>query len=343
VRRRARAAGLTLLVALLLALIATAAWVMWALNRPYAGWPGSSVDVVLDSGMDAGSMLARLHQAGVLRHPRLLRTLVAWRGEPERLHAGEYRFDHPLSALDVWERLRSGDVLLHAITIPEGLILEQVAARIAEAGLGTLDELVAAFRDPSPIRDWDAAAHDLEGYLFPETYRFPRSADAPSIARAMVRRFKEAAGHELAERAARVGLDLRQAVTLASMIEKETSLPGERARISRVFHNRLARGMKLQCDPTVQYALARAGRPAARLSTRDLEFASPWNTYHVRGLPPGPIASAGAASLAAAVDPADGHDLYFVAAPDGGHRFSTSLEGHLEAVAEWRRYLRSSK
>jgi UPF0755 protein len=150
-------------------------------------------------------------------------------------------------------------------------------------------------------------------------------------------------GPDYEARAEAVGLSARQAVTLASLVEKETSLPEERTRISRVFHNRLRIGMRLQCDPTVIYALERTGRDVNRLTYDDLEFESPYNTYLVAGLPPGPIASAGEGSLRAAVEPAEGKELYFVAAPKGGHRFSNDLESHLEAVKEWRAYLRSSR
>jgi len=234
-------------------------------------------------------------------------------------------------------------VLLHAVTVPEGLDVGETATRIAEQGFGPVEALLAAFRDPAPVLDLDPEAEDLEGYLFPETYHFPRGATPGAIAETMVARFREAATSDYAARAASVGLTLRQAVTLASMIERETSRPEERARISTVFHNRLARGMRLQCDPTVVYALRRAGRTPARLTYRDLEFDSPWNTYVVRGLPPGPIASPGRPSLDAAVNPVEGSELYFVASPDGGHRFSETLEQHVQAVAEWRRYLRSSR
>lgn len=159
----------------------------------------------------------------------------------------------------------------------------------------------------------------------------------------MVERFWREVGEDFPRRAAKAGLSLREAVTLASMIERETSLPEERGRISRVFHNRLERRMRLQCDPTVIYALRREGREVGRLTYRDLEFDSPWNTYVSYGLPPGPIANPGKASLDAAVAPDDGPDLYFVAAPEGGHRFTATLDAHLEAVAVWRAYLRSSR
>jgi len=318
--------------------------VAWnALRSPYAGWSGDEVVVVLDSGLDAGSMLGELAEAGVLRHPRLARAWLAWRGEAGRLQAGEYRFEDPASALAVLERLLDGDVVLHLVTVPEGLTLEETAARLAAAGVAGADALRAAFQDPEPIRDLDAEAPDLEGYLFPETYNFSRGHAAGRIARAMVDQFRRAAGPELAARAAAVGLSTRGAVTLASLIEKETSIPGERPRVSRVFHNRLQRGMRLECDPTVLYALARAGRPAERLTREHLRFESPWNTYVTSGLPRGPIASPGRDSLRAALEPAEGDDLFFVAAPGGGHIFSRTLDGHRQAVAEWRLYTGSSR
>ncbi len=313
------------------------------LDTPRAEWSGSEIVVELPRGMSARAMLDVLAEHGVLRHPALAGLYLRWHGGAGSLHAGEYRFDHPVSTFEVLERLRRGDVLLHPVTLPEGLDLAEVARRLQEAGLHDAAVLEAAFRNPAAIRDLDPEAPDLEGYLFPDTYLFSKEETPPRIAEVMVRRFREAVGETYAARAAGVGLSLRQAVTLASMIEKETSVPDERGRISRVFHNRLARGMKLQCDPTVRFALERAGKPIGRLTYRDLELDSPYNTYRVGGLPPGPICSPGKASLDAAVDPTAGDELYFVASPDGGHRFSATLEGHLRAVAEWRDYVRSSR
>jgi UPF0755 protein len=327
----------------LLALAACGGFVYLSLSRPYAGWQGARVDVVLEPGLDAGSMLRRLGQAGVLRHPRLAQAWLSVRGGGEELHAGEYRFERPSAPLEVLGRLKDGDVLLHPLTIPEGLTQEEVARRLVDAGYGTLEQFMAAFRDPTPVAALDGKAVDLEGYLFPDTYYFPRGAKPEKMARIMVDRFQEMTGADYAARAARVGLDVRGAVTLASLIERETSVPEERERISRVFHNRLARGMRLECDPTVMYALWRAGRPVARLTHENLAFASPWNTYVTAGLPPGPIANPGRASLLAAVSPAPGDELFFVAAPAGGHRFSSTLDGHRLAVNEWRRHVRSSR
>jgi UPF0755 protein len=331
------------LVATILAVAGGVAWAYLALNQEHAAWDGASIDVVIPNGISASETISRLAEAGVIRDPRLLTRWLALSGGGGSIHAGEYRFEQPSSALAVLDRLERGDVLLHAVTIPEGLDLIEIAERIEQEGFGEKETLIAVFRDPAPIRGRDDKAPDLEGYLFPETYHFPRGASVETITRTMVERFWHETGEDFPTRATEAGLTLREAVTLASLIERETSLPEERGRISRVFHNRLERRMRLQCDPTVIYALRREGREVGRLTYRDLEFDSPWNTYVSYGLPPGPIASPGKASLDAAVAPDEGRELYFVAAPEGGHRFSATLDAHLQAVDVWRRYSRSSR
>jgi UPF0755 protein len=224
------------------------------------------------------------------------------------------------------------------------LDLDQVAAVVAAAGFADTAALRRAFAEPASIAAHDPEADDLEGYLFPDTYRFSRDVDPARIAGRMIEQFLQALGKDYAERATAGGLTLRQAVTLASLIEEETSVPGERWRISAVFHNRLERHMLLQCDPTVLYAFKRDGRPLTKLYSKHLKFDSPYNTYRYPGLPPGPIANPGKASLEAAVDPIESRELYFVALPGrGGHAFSETLEQHNRAVARWRAYLRSSK
>jgi UPF0755 protein len=313
------------------------------IHRPFAAWDGAGTTVELTPGTTARQALELLAEAGVVRRPAIVAAWMRWSGTADDVQAGEYRFEVPASPVEVVARLIAGDVFLHPLTIPEGLTAREVADRVAAAGFGEAIDVRAVFEDPAPIRSFDPQAEDLEGYLFPETYRFPRGALPARVARTMVDRFLATVGDHFAERAAAVGLSPREAVVLASMIESETSVPAERARISRVFHNRLARGMKMQCDPTVRYAIERDGREVGRLSRADLRYASPWNTYVVAGLPPGPICSPGAASLEAAVAPADGDDLYFVAAPGGGHTFSRTLDAHLEAVRRWRVYLRSSR
>lgn len=340
---RARQAVVAVGGIVLAATISTLGWAWWELRTPYSSWQGDGVVVDLPRGMDAGSMLLRLHEAGVVRRPEILKVWLVARGGGERLRAGEYEFDQPLSALDLVDKLARGDVLLHSVTFPEGLDLDGVASRLSEAGFGEVSQLMQAFGNVDLVSVFDPDAEDLEGYLFPETYFLPRGESPEKITSTLVARFLEVTGSDYADRAAAVGLTVRQAVSLASLIERETSVPGERGRISRVFHNRLTGGMRLQCDPTVLYALKRAGRPTGRLTYADLELDSPWNTYRVYGLPPGPICNPGLESLEAAVEPGEGNDLYFVASPDGGHRFSADLRSHEAAVQEWRRHQRSSR
>jgi UPF0755 protein len=243
----------------------------------------------------------------------------------------------------VIETVRSGKVLLHAVTIPEGLSIPETAQRLAE-GIGGDEQLfLEAMSRPDLVAELDPEAEDLEGYLFPDTYHFPRTVTEEEVVATMVRRFREVIGSGYPGDDVESALNLRQAVTLASLIEKETSIHGERNRISRVFHNRLRIGMKLQCDPTVIYALERDGREVGRLTYKDLEYPSPFNTYYAAGLPPGPIASPGRDSLMAAVQPSDGSEIYFVVSPEGGHRFSSRLEDHLKAVREYRRWVKASR
>jgi UPF0755 protein len=339
--RRARALGVAALL-VLAALIAGGAWVAASLQEPYAGWRGTDAVVTLPPGTPASGMVDALARAGVVRSPRVLKAWIKLRGSAGRLQAGTYRFDRALSALDVLRKIEAGEVMLQAVTIPEGLDRWEIASRLAEAGLGQAEEFLRLSADPRPIRDLDPQARDLEGYLFPDTYYFPVGETPERVTEALLRRFRQVATAEYRAEAARLGLTLREAVTLASLIEEETSVPAERPRISRVFHNRLARGMRLECDPTVLYGLRRAGETVGRLLVKHLRHESPWNTYVVTGLPAGPIASPGRASLEAAVRPAaSGDELYFVAAPGGGHRFSSDLRTHLAAVAAWRDYVRS--
>jgi UPF0755 protein len=348
VRRRLVAVLTAVLAVTVLAGLVGSALAWSELNRPYAGWTGQEptgegVVVILERGEPAATMIHRLARRGVIRSPRFVRIWLRLAGDADRLHAGEYRFDSPLTPLEVIEKLRSGKVLLHSVTIPEGLSLRETAARLAGGPFGEEDKFLQAMGSPDRIADLDPEAEDLEGYLFPDTYHFPRTVTEMEIVTAMVDRFREVTGESYAGEISGYDLSLRQAVTLASLIEKETSVPDERKRISQVFHNRLRLGMKLQCDPTVIYALRRDGLEVGRLTYKDLEYPSRWNTYHVSGLPPGPIANPGRESLWAAVHPVEGKELYFVAAPGGGHRFSTRLDDHLRAVREYRAWIRSSQ
>jgi UPF0755 protein len=208
--------------------------------------------------------------------------------------------------------------------------------KIFEAhGFGSAASFVAAAKDASLIGQFDPGASDLEGYLFPDTYLVPRRADASRVVRLMAERFSKMTTGELRAVAAARGLTTRQWVTLASIVEKETAQPDERPLVAAVYENRLRIGMGLQCDPTVIYALERVGRYTGNLRRDDLAFDSPYNPYRYRGLPPGPIASPGRASLEAVVHPAQVGYLYFVGRNDGTHIFSQTLDEHNRNVQKW--------
>jgi UPF0755 protein len=224
-----------------------------------------------------------------------------------------------------------------AVTFPEGLTIREMGAIFERSGLGTASHFRAAAADGSLAASFDPAAPTLEGYLFPSTYSLSRRAGAPGAVRAMVAQFERVFGADLRAEAAARQLSVREAVTLASLIEKETAQDAERPIVSAVYHNRLRSGMPLQCDPTVIYALMDAGTWNGNLTRANMQIDSPYNTYRYAGLPPGPIASPGRASLEAAVRPADVGYLYFVSRNDGTHVFASTLSEHNRNVAEWQR------
>jgi UPF0755 protein len=263
------------------------------------------------------------------------RLAARFSGSDRKIKAGEYRFAEPGSPASVIARLVAGDVFTRAVTFPEGLTIAEMGAVFAKSGLGSADEFVRAASDVALAGAWDAEARSLEGYLFPDTYAWPRRRSAGDAVRAMVAGFDRAFDSGLRADAAARGLTVREVVTLASLVEKETGRAEERTLVSAVYHNRLRIGMPLQCDPTVIYALMLAGRWNGNLRKEDLALRSPYNTYAVRGLPPGPIASPGRASLYAALHPADERYLYFVSRNDGTHAFAMTLAEHNRNVARF--------
>ncbi len=317
---------------------AAAAWISFAGRSGEPG--GAAIQVVIPRGASPAEVAEILEGSGVVRSALLFRLRTRLSGASERLQAGEYEFTGRVTPGEALQKLLTGDVVLHRLTLPEGITGAEVLERIAELGLAGKEDLEAAFADASPVRDLDPEAVDLEGYLFPDTYHLARPTPARQILGEMVARFRREITGELLGRARGLGLSLREAVTLASLIEKETAVPEERGRISAVFHNRLGRRMPLQCDPTVIYALASDGRYRGSLSREDLRYDSPYNTYVNLGLPPGPIASPGGDALQAAVAPQSVPDLYFVADGNGGHYFSRSLDDHIRAVERYRRLQR---
>ena len=295
--------------------------------------PAQTTFVLLRPGWSTRHIARELQQQGVIRSS-LAFLLIDYAEGIKTLKAGEYKFDQPASALEVWRRITQGDVYARTLVVPEGYNLYDIAAAVEQAGLGPApDFLIAAQNDLFLLRDIDPSAKSLEGYLFPDTYQFTRIDSAHDIAAAMVRRFRQ--------EAQKIGLlgrpDVNRVVTMASIVEKETGEASERPLVAGVYYNRLARNIALAADPSVIYAALLAGRYRGTIYESDLQFDSPYNTYKYAGLPPGPIANPGAASLQAAMHPAHTDFLYFVSDNNGHHRFARSLEEHARNVAAYRR------
>lgn len=337
---------LTVLV-LLLALIAAgaAAWAWRSLNRPYRGYEEARL-VEVRPGQGAGRILATLEETGVLQDPRLARLyLVYVLGNPP-LRAGEYRFEEPLSAAQVLDKLIRGRVVVYPVTLIEGLTLEESAESLARQGFGDRDAFLREMQRAELIRDYDPKATNLEGYLYPDTYNFASGTQEGEIVATLVRtfrkRFDSIAANVSPDSRPLGGSDgghpsVREVVTLASIVEKEALLDEERPLIAGVYAHRLRRGIALYADPTVIYAKKLLGTWDGNLRRADLQLDSPYNTYLYPGLPPGPICSPAAASLAAAIAPAETTYLYFVSRNDGSHVFAETLREHNRNVEIWQR------
>jgi UPF0755 protein len=273
----------------------------------------------------------RLQQRGIIRSSTAFVMLARLLGEHHRIQAGEYRFEGPLSPVEVLRKLTRGDVYLHSVTIPEGWTAAQIAAKLAEEGLADPKRFIRLCQDPDFVRSLlGFRAPSLEGFLFPETYLLPKGWAEERILKTMVERFHLIFDERLQERARQMGWTTLQVVTLASLIEKETGRPEERSLISGVFHRRLKLGMRLESDPSVIYGLKDFD---GNLRREDLHRNHPYNTYLLAGLPPGPICNPGLESIRAALYPLDQGYLYFVSRNDGSHHFSKTYKEHLRAVA----------
>lgn len=338
---------LSLVVVLVLIAGGVTAVAVYMVNRiqePYKGFPEPEKFVEIPSGTGAAEIRRRLVDAGVVSNELAFRAALMWTGQSRALKAGEYRFDRPMSAVDVVEKLARGDVYGHPITFPEGLTIREMAEIVEARGFGTADEFIKATGDASLVNDLDPAAKDLEGYLFPETYTLPRGTPVTKLVSLMVDRFRTTYTAVEGKRSAEADLSTRQIVTLASLVEKETGKAEERPLVSAVYRNRLNKNMAMQADPTVVYALVKAGTYDGNIRKRDLDFDSPYNTYKYPGLPPGPIASPGRAALEAALAPANVGYLYFVSRNDGSHAFAETLTEHNANVQEYQvQYFRKQR
>ena len=334
-KRKGSGVAKFLLGVFLLGVLAAGA-VAWLVFVPYG--PSTETFVDLAPGSTALRIGKQLQEAGVLRSEYAFYVLRAWKRGT--LKAGEYRFDHPAAALEVYERIVRGDVYTRALVVPEGSNIFDIAARVEQAGFDTRkDFLDAAVNQTGLIADLDPDAKSLEGYLFPDTYRFARSTKATQIVATMVRRFRAVAGQ--------LGLkeNLHQVVTIASLVERETAVNAERPLVASVFENRLKKKMPLMTDPSVIYGLELEDHWRGTIYQSDLKRDTAYNTYLHPGLPPGPIANPGIPSLRAAMHPADTDYLYFVAAgadAQGHSLFASTLDEHNRNVAGYRKALKKA-
>lgn len=313
----------------------------WALvQQPYRGYLGEIV-VEIPAGFGSQEIIELLFSKGVVRsrHAAIAYLYLSpYRG---KLQAGEYLFDQAVNVEAVLRKLAHGEIRLHKFTVPEGLILSEIAELWARNQLGPRDEFLAAAQAALPLaQKFVPSAISVEGYLFPETYSFRLGVTAAEGVEAMLQGFAAAVSRlEEAVASDTWPLDLKETVIMASLIESEAGIADERPLISSVFHNRLRRGMLLECDPTVIYALRLEGSYRGRLLRVDLDFDSPYNTYMYPKLPPGPIANPGYHALLAAIAPAESDFLFFVRSDGGRHAFSRTLAEHNRAVAAYRRSL----
>ena len=330
-----RALPALLLVALLVP-AAALAW-LWSALRPVAGHGAPDVVFVVEPGTTLRGLGRRLAAAGLVRDARAFEWLGRHRQAASRLRAGEYALSPALPAPAILERIVAGAVRTHEVVLPEGLTASEVAGRLEAAGLADASRVLSVVRDPDAPARLGVEGPGLEGYLFPETYQLARGLPAAEVVAALVAEFLRV-WEPLAPLAAERGLSMRETVTLASIVEKETGAPDERPRIASVFWNRLARGMRLETDPTVIYGIVGFDGNLTRAHLEDAT--NPYNTYQIPGLPPGPIANPGRAALRAVVSPEQTEYLYFVSRNDGSHVFSRTYREHVNAVNRYQRGIR---
>lgn len=321
--------------AIRLLLILLLFWYLFCLFVP----PGSGntvVDVSFPSGSGIRKLADKLETGGVIRSSAHFILLTRLRGKSHNLKAGEYRFDDGMTPSDILQKLVSGDVCYSKFSLPEGYSIYQVAELLEQKGYFKSADFLQKCKDPALIARLGLPGRSVEGYLYPATYNLLRGGDEEQLINEMVGKFEKRYADISSSGASSSGLSRREAVILASVIEKEAVFPEEKPLISSVFHNRLRIGMPLQSDPTAVYGVKAF---SVKVTKADIKRPSPYNTYLNRGLPPGPIGNPGSESLQAALYPVKTDYLYFVARRDGTHQFSRNLDEHNRAV---NRYLRSN-
>lgn len=326
--------GITIIFILIFAfLVATAVYVdiyIYA-GKPVSAEPVKQV-VIVEPGQKFKSLSQILYKKGVINHPAKFRLFSRIKGYDKNIKAGEYVLSSTMTPKIILEIFVIGKVRLHRITMPEGYNLRQVAQVVSRAGFGTQADFFKAATNADLVHSKGIDAQTFEGYLFPDTYYFTKDATPEKIISSMVKRFWSVFKPEWKNRAKTLGFTIHQVVTLASIIEKETGAAVERPIISSVFHNRLKRRIRLESDPTVIYGIKDFN---GNITRRDLAENTPYNTYRIKGLPPGPIANAGIKAIEAVLYPADTRFLYFVSKKDNTHQFSTNLKDHNRAVQKY--------
>lgn len=346
-RKKLRTPFFTIII---IALLLFAGWCYWAwrdLNRPRTHGSAEHL-VTLPTGATLNSVISALQLEGIIAHelPARLWVIAFARGRSPK--AGDYQFKSPISAIAALEKVLRGEVATRHFTIPEGFNQFDIARALSaltsvkqdkENSSDAVGLSLSLMKDVSSIKEIDPSATSLEGYLFPDTYDYTSTTSRRQLVDAMVRRFRQIWNADRQRRAKELGMNARQVITLASLIEKEAKVDSERELISSVFHRRLKIGMPLACDPTVIYASLLEGKYRGKIYQSDLDRNSPYNTYKRVGLPPGPIASPGKRSIDAALNPAETDYLYFVvdaSATNGAHKFSASSAEHDRAVSALR-------
>jgi UPF0755 protein len=313
------------------------------IEKPFYGASGNEVFVDIPRHATSEQIADLLVDTGILHHRLPFLLYIRLNGLGRHIQAGEYRFAEPTSPMDVARRLAKGDVSFRAITIPEGLTAGEIIELLAKNGLGTIHELQPLLRRTDWIRDIDPKAHTLEGYLFPETYRFGRNVSCETVLKTMIQQFQIRMAKLTAANPVPEGWTMQRIVILASLIEKEVKQPDEAPLVASVLLNRLEKKMPLACDATIIYGMKLAGIYQGRLGKADLLRESPYNTYLHTNLPPGPIANPGENSIRAALHPARTGYYYYVSRNDGTHQFSRDYASHQIAVNRYQKSLAKKK
>ncbi len=311
-------------------------FVLYAIISDYAERPVDSQGIPATIEIPRGTGFSRitviLEEAGLIRHKRLFYLLAKLKDAPTNIRAGEYEMNSSMSPTDIINKLLKGSIKGYRVPIPEGFNIRQIAARLASSDLVNEEKFIKAASDPQFVTSLGIQGNSVEGFLFPDTYIFDRSMDEKGLIKVMVNRFRHVVTPDMSKRAAELGLTTEEFVTLASMTEKEGGPKEEKALISAVFYNRLKEGMRLQSDPTAIYGIKDFD---GNITKKHLRSKTPYNTYRIWGLPPGPITNPGQDSLLAALYPADVPYLYFVSKNNGSHHFSTNLVSHNKAVLRY--------